>query len=64
MYLVDCLFTLNLHPLSELMKSVGSRCSLSQAAALFGSGISDVVLEKAFGLNEKEVEGDSLTLCE
>ncbi len=28
----------------------------AQAAALFGSGISDVVLEKAFGLNEKEVK--------
>ncbi len=28
--LVDCLFTLNLLPLSELMKSVGSHCSLSQ----------------------------------
>jgi hypothetical protein len=28
----------------------------AQAAALFGSGISDVVLEKAFGLSEKAVE--------
>jgi hypothetical protein len=28
----------------------------AQAAALFGSGISDVVLEKAFGLNEKAVD--------
>ncbi len=28
----------------------------AQAAALFGSGISDVVLEKAFGLREKAVE--------
>ncbi|CAK9864358.1 unnamed protein product [Sphagnum jensenii] len=28
----------------------------AQAAALFGSGISDVVLEKAFGLNGKAVE--------
>jgi quercetin dioxygenase-like cupin family protein len=28
----------------------------AQAAALFGSGISDVVLEKAFGLSEKAVD--------
>jgi quercetin dioxygenase-like cupin family protein len=28
----------------------------AQAAALFGSGISDVLLEKAFGLNENAVE--------
>jgi hypothetical protein len=28
----------------------------AQAAALFGSGISDVVLEKAFGLSENAVE--------
>jgi hypothetical protein len=28
----------------------------AQAAALFGSGISDVVLEKTFGLNEKAVD--------
>jgi hypothetical protein len=28
----------------------------TQAAALFGSGISDVVLEKAFGLSEKAVD--------
>jgi hypothetical protein len=31
-------------------------CYVAQAAALFGSGISDVVLEKAFGLSEKAVE--------
>ncbi|KAH8941627.1 hypothetical protein BDL97_14G052600 [Sphagnum fallax] len=28
----------------------------AQAAALFGSGISDVVLERAFGLSEKAVD--------
>jgi hypothetical protein len=28
----------------------------AQAAALFGSGISDVVLEKSFGLSEKAVD--------